>query len=1605
MSIQPQGGAPSFNRPELVRYDSLRDSKDLGRITDIKAHLSGFVGAEAGTQSLFFSFELVEPASIQVQALTDSKWTQRFVSVGLRSEAGSISLDERGNARGVDVVGTASVNEALALFPPGKYTVVVSCSQWQTTPFGLILRVNPTTRLYANLTGRGAIGAPVPRPLVAVVRLEAALTGLGQLRAPGSGLFSGRRDRPLGSGPLTGRGRLTGTLSIREPLRSLAGAFLTGRGGLGSTTLVSNALGPRMWVSRLVTLTDNGSAETRGNVGLTAFDYSLQTFYFLPAGSPSSQRRLAVVYRAPNGQVLWQKISTNYVETEDGEGWRIFTLPTGDFLVFRISTGMFFGSHRSVAPGILCFRIGLDGTVYWTRNIQASFSAPTPGVTFVNQIDRVEDVTYHFGVGRIVFSCIVNGSLSLYIYVDPSNGQPTLYRGIRGGTMNAGSTLYVHQPLIKPDGRIILTGARVNGSPSYTWLGEADANLNTLSVFYKYTTGSTTTFQGASVLHNDLSVTIIASDSTNERHQWLRLNPDFSIKGRVNSYGAIWFGRMRAVVDAFDVVHFGADNGIASRDAEGNLTYRELYITGVPGRIDYATVRPNTWFKLDSRWGIITSSGGGAPSGAGSFTVGFELDMAPTVVTNSSWTITVGRDQQMTQARTFSSTGIERVVEIPDGGLTPITLETPAFTSAASPAAWSPNFIDASALLSWQLTSSPIKRGLTGEFPQTVIKLSPTLEPDPYRTSVVLHLPGSGVADTQSFVDYSPFGHQPTVAGGVKHSTEQAKFPDLGGFFERTSIKFDGTGDAIIYAPSPAFRFGRSDFTIEAWIFRPPGGPAEGVLFSNSSPGDPADHANSFYLIVASDGTIDVISQGRSQIALFSNGNLIPGSPNERPAVPLNTWTHIALCREAQIFRCYVNGRTDITAWRADVDLTAGAFMIGRAAQVPNQWTWAFGSAISSPFVGFMQDIRVTLGVARYHRAFTPRNTPFQYTPAGPPFSLPAGSEPAESGSPLTDLAFNQTPLFLRMNGNTNTFLDDSPYAHTVIPAGNAQQLAGGKWGGNQGVFDGFGDSLQIVSSPNLILGAGDLTIEMWARRIGDGQGPEFFQALIDSRTAEPSSQICLRINRAATGRQLCLYVDGAIKILGQPMAANIRYHIALVRSSGVFRLYMNGVQVGSSWTDATNYTATDWTIARGRFTTAGDLWEFHGHLNDLRLVRSALYTSGFTPPTRPIGDPPTATARYWRLFDLEPYSGFFNAFSLSELALHRGRNRIPNTPCDSSPAPSGGLITNTQDLNTTINVDWPRTTMEQASSYIELDAGTPVTADAIRLATVNANFSGISGFSLKTSNDRVNWTTLGRISGIALVEAALTPRLGLMPLPTSQSDPHFDSVVLQISANESGAAITNESPYGLAVTNVNVTKSTVQSYEGGQSLLFSAASGAYLTLAGFQGRSVFFTFGTESLTVEMAIFPLTIPPSYFVLFDTSAVGEGANPTNGFVFVLNNQRRLDLYINGQYRAASAASIPLNQWSYISLTRDARGIWRYTINGVTDTTTYTDARDLSNRTFTIGRLGPNTGDLMLYNGYMDNIRITRGVARGFTFPVRRLGWYGTGRGRSTGTLTA
>jgi hypothetical protein len=76
--------------------------------------------------------------------------------------------------------------------------------------------------------------------------------------------------------------------------------------------------------------------------------------------------------------------------------------------------------------------------------------------------------------------------------------------------------------------------------------------------------------------------------------------------------------------------------------------------------------------------------------------------------------------------------------------------------------------------------------------------------------------------------------------------------------------------------------------------------------------------------------------------------------------------------------------------------------------------------------------------------------------------------------------------------------------------------------------------------------------------------------------------------------------------------------HVAWTRSGSSNRLFINGTQVGSTTTDATNYTSTASFIGASQSGTL----PFAGYIDDLRITKGyARYTSNFTPPSSAFKD------------------------------------------------------------------------------------------------------------------------------------------------------------------------------------------------------------------------------------------------------------------------------------------------------------------------------------------------------------------------------------------------
>jgi hypothetical protein len=87
---------------------------------------------------------------------------------------------------------------------------------------------------------------------------------------------------------------------------------------------------------------------------------------------------------------------------------------------------------------------------------------------------------------------------------------------------------------------------------------------------------------------------------------------------------------------------------------------------------------------------------------------------------------------------------------------------------------------------------------------------------------------------------------------------------------------------------------------------------------------------------------------------------------------------------------------------------------------------------------------------------------------------------------------------------------------------------------------------------------------------------------------------------------------------------ANVWIHWAVVRQSGVTKVYKNGTQLGSQITDSNNINNTIDELTIGNENTPTTLAAFVGYITNFRWVKGlAVYTGNFTTPTSQL----TATA------------------------------------------------------------------------------------------------------------------------------------------------------------------------------------------------------------------------------------------------------------------------------------------------------------------------------------------------------------------------------------------
>lgn len=223
--------------------------------------------------------------------------------------------------------------------------------------------------------------------------------------------------------------------------------------------------------------------------------------------------------------------------------------------------------------------------------------------------------------------------------------------------------------------------------------------------------------------------------------------------------------------------------------------------------------------------------------------------------------------------------------------------------------------------------------------------------------SLLLH--GDGANASTTFTDNSLSPKAVTVVGNTQISTAQSKF---GG----SSISFNGSTDYLTVAPGPDFNFGVGPFTIEAW-----------VLFNNVS-GQQLVTSN---YAGASAGWSLQLEGGRIVATMSGDGTDINGTSQ----IGAGVWHHIALSGQAGSIRLFVDGNPEGPTYTGPISMDTNVSL-------------RIGSIVNVAFLnGYIDDLRITKGIARYTDNFTPPTAAF-----GNPGTVAAS--PSDTGHTRGDL-------------------------------------------------------------------------------------------------------------------------------------------------------------------------------------------------------------------------------------------------------------------------------------------------------------------------------------------------------------------------------------------------------------------------------------------------------------------------------------------------------------------------------------------------------------------------------------------------------------------------
>ena len=435
-----------------------------------------------------------------------------------------------------------------------------------------------------------------------------------------------------------------------------------------------------------------------------------------------------------------------------------------------------------------------------------------------------------------------------------------------------------------------------------------------------------------------------------------------------------------------------------------------------------------------------------------------------------------------------------------------------------------------------------------------------------YYNTFLTHAEGTDGSNNTVFVD----GSTNSLIINTNGKPQQGSFSP----FSHTgwSNYFNGSSDylqATVTAPD-------ADFTIEGW-----------VNFSTVSSGVGNSPSPFAILGASSSAGFQVYGSALGWAVRNNSQNIlgVGGSSGLGTPPVVGRWYHVAFVRNSGTVTLYVDG-SSVGSSSTSYTFTDTSLTIGRSIV-----------AGTSYFNGYVSNLRYVSNQALYTSNFTPSTTPLTKV-GGTDFLSCQSNRFVDNSSNARSITITSTASVQPFS----PFVPSSSYSTSTV--GGSAYLAGSS---SADYLQSSGFSAALLPSTGQ-----DFTIEFWAYPLATAR-QDWFNL------------------QATSGFNRILFYYSGTQIVysgGDSTAASARityttslfrqwYHIALCRSSGSTKMFVNGTQVGSTYTDSLNWTNNL------QFTTGkdpGGSTYVTGYMSNIRYVKgTALYTSNFTVPTAPL--------------------------------------------------------------------------------------------------------------------------------------------------------------------------------------------------------------------------------------------------------------------------------------------------------------------------------------------------------------------------------------------------